>query len=144
MEGGTEVEQVASTEAALELDSLPAQGKDATADAIDIQSKLETKTALEETSEPQSENRTSTVPRSEVAHPDAGEDYSIFTTAQKRAIILTASLAGWFSPMSGSIYYPALNQVRPQYNEGVSYCKHTVAHGIGYGGGVGKTGTQED
>ncbi|KAK3066789.1 hypothetical protein LTR53_016714 [Teratosphaeriaceae sp. CCFEE 6253] len=41
----------------------------------------------------------------------ATEDYSVFTTAQKRAIIVTASFAAWFSPMSGSIYYPALNQI---------------------------------
>ncbi|TKA64623.1 hypothetical protein B0A55_09565 [Friedmanniomyces simplex] len=41
----------------------------------------------------------------------ATEDYSVFTTGQKRAIIVTASFAAWFSPMSGSIYYPALNQI---------------------------------
>ncbi len=42
----------------------------------------------------------------------ATEEYSSFTIAQKRAIIVTGSFAAWFSPMSGSIYYPALNQVR--------------------------------
>ncbi len=42
----------------------------------------------------------------------AAEEYSSFTIAQKRAIIVTGSFAAWFSPMSGSIYYPALNQVR--------------------------------
>ncbi|KAK5689514.1 hypothetical protein LTR97_012854 [Elasticomyces elasticus] len=41
----------------------------------------------------------------------ATEDYSIFTTGQKRAIIVTASFAAWFSPMSGSIYYPALTVI---------------------------------
>ncbi|KAK5678838.1 hypothetical protein LTS10_008493 [Elasticomyces elasticus] len=41
----------------------------------------------------------------------AMEDYSILTTGQKRAIIVTASFAAWFSPMSGSIYYPALTVI---------------------------------
>ncbi|KAK0248878.1 hypothetical protein LTS09_015963 [Friedmanniomyces endolithicus] len=41
----------------------------------------------------------------------ATEEYSSFTIAQKRAIIVTGSFAAWFSPMSGSIYYPALNQI---------------------------------
>ncbi|KAK1049791.1 hypothetical protein LTR74_017217 [Friedmanniomyces endolithicus] len=41
----------------------------------------------------------------------AAEEYSSFTIAQKRAIIATGSFAAWFSPMSGSIYYPALNQI---------------------------------
>ena len=39
------------------------------------------------------------------------EIYSVFTTPQKRAIILTGSFISWFSPMSGSIYFPALNQI---------------------------------
>lgn len=42
---------------------------------------------------------------------DDGEMYSVFTTTQKRWIVLTASLAGFFSPLSGSIYYPALNTI---------------------------------
>lgn len=37
--------------------------------------------------------------------------YSSFTTKQKKLIVLTASLAGFFSPLSGSIYYPALNTI---------------------------------
>lgn len=41
----------------------------------------------------------------------ANEDYSVFTTNQKRSIIVAGSFAAWFSPMTGSIYYPALNQV---------------------------------
>lgn len=42
----------------------------------------------------------------------AKEDYSVFTVPQKRAIILAGSFISWFSPMTGSIYYPALDQVR--------------------------------
>jgi MFS family permease len=41
----------------------------------------------------------------------ATEDYSVFTVGQKRAIIFAGSFAAWFSPMTGSIYFPALNQI---------------------------------
>ena len=37
--------------------------------------------------------------------------YSIFTTSQKRLIILGAALASAFSPLSANIYYPALNSI---------------------------------
>ncbi|KAK0264544.1 hypothetical protein LTR35_017348 [Friedmanniomyces endolithicus] len=52
-------------------------------------------------------------PEEEYDQPNivAAEEYSSFTIAQKRAIIVTGSFAAWFSPMSGSIYYPALNQI---------------------------------
>ncbi|KAI5209238.1 citrate synthase [Aureobasidium subglaciale] len=42
---------------------------------------------------------------------DDGDVYSVFTPTQKKFIVLTASLAGFFSPLSGSIYYPALNTI---------------------------------
>ena len=42
----------------------------------------------------------------------AEEDYSAFTTNQKRVIMVIGSLTAWLSPMTGSIYYPALNSVR--------------------------------
>jgi hypothetical protein len=41
----------------------------------------------------------------------AKEDYSVFTVPEKRAIIFFSSFTAWFSPMSGAIYYPAINQV---------------------------------
>ena len=41
----------------------------------------------------------------------AKEDYSVFTVGQKRAIIFAGSFAAWFSPMTGSIYFPALDQI---------------------------------
>lgn len=37
-----------------------------------------------------------------------GEVYSVFTVNQKRSIILTVSMAAFFSPLSSSIYYPSL------------------------------------
>jgi hypothetical protein len=42
-------------------------------------------------------------PPSEQPAP-AGEDYSILKPAQKKAIVLTASLASLFSPMATAIY----------------------------------------
>ncbi|KAK9246060.1 major facilitator superfamily domain-containing protein [Lipomyces tetrasporus] len=39
------------------------------------------------------------------------EAYSVFTVTQKKLIILTGSLASFFSPLSSSIYFPALNSV---------------------------------
>ena len=41
----------------------------------------------------------------------AKEDYSVFTVGQKRSIIFAGSFAAWFSPMTGSIYFPALDQI---------------------------------
>lgn len=38
--------------------------------------------------------------------------YSVFTTPQKRAIIVSASVLTLVSYMGSTMYYPALNQVR--------------------------------
>ncbi len=39
----------------------------------------------------------------------AGPVHSVFTKNQKRFIVFMASWAGFFSPVSGQIYFPALN-----------------------------------
>lgn len=39
------------------------------------------------------------------------EAYSTFTVRQKRWIITMASIAGFFSPLSSSIYFPALSTI---------------------------------
>jgi hypothetical protein len=39
----------------------------------------------------------------------ADVDYSVFTISQRRYIIFMASWAGFFSPVSSQIYFPALN-----------------------------------
>lgn len=44
-------------------------------------------------------------------YPPITEPYSVFTSTQKRLIILTAALASSFSPLSANIYYPALNSI---------------------------------
>ncbi|KAJ5305282.1 uncharacterized protein N7443_004942 [Penicillium atrosanguineum] len=54
----------------------------------------------------------------EQAHPEnagnrsgdiADVDYSVFTVSQRRYIVFMASWAGFFSPVSSQIYFPALN-----------------------------------
>lgn len=39
------------------------------------------------------------------------EEYSVFTVNQKRAIVAAASLASFYSPLSSSIYFPALETI---------------------------------
>jgi hypothetical protein len=39
----------------------------------------------------------------------ADVDYSVFTDSQRRYIVFMASWAGFFSPVSSQIYFPALN-----------------------------------
>lgn len=40
-----------------------------------------------------------------------GPPYSVFTTREKRFIILLTATAGFFSPLSANIYFPALNSL---------------------------------
>ncbi|WPH00569.1 Hypothetical protein R9X50_00339900 [Acrodontium crateriforme] len=65
-------------------------------------------------------------PPSEQLHQMDKEDFSVFTVPQIRAIILTGSFAAWFSPMSGSIYYPALNEIASDLNVTSSKVNITV------------------
>lgn len=60
-----------------------------------------------ESGEKGNQNSVSAVER----RPSDGGLYSVFTPTQKKLIVFTASLAGFFSPLSGSIYYPALNTI---------------------------------
>lgn len=39
----------------------------------------------------------------------ADVEYSVFTISQRRYIVFMASWAGFFSPVSSQIYFPALN-----------------------------------
>ncbi|GAB7353533.1 hypothetical protein MBLNU459_g3972t1 [Dothideomycetes sp. NU459] len=65
------------------------------------------------------------VPASEKPVDDTAK-YSVYTSRQKKAIVLTASLAGFFSPLSGSIYYPALNSIAKDLNVTNSAANLTV------------------
>src|ERR1700760_3218283 len=42
--------------------------------------------------------------------------YSVFTKRQKQLIVFIATLAGFVSPLSSSIYFPALNALAKQFN----------------------------
>ena len=52
---------------------------------------------------------TTTLTRTTTDGSYAGPVHSIFTENQKRFIVFMASWAGFFSPVSGQIYFPALN-----------------------------------
>ncbi|OJJ32490.1 hypothetical protein ASPWEDRAFT_62138 [Aspergillus wentii DTO 134E9] len=56
----------------------------------------------------------------------AQERYSVFTTSQKRLIILTAALASSFSPFSANIYYPSLNSIAKDLHVSSSQINLTI------------------
>ncbi|KAM0718022.1 hypothetical protein Q7P37_006354 [Cladosporium fusiforme] len=56
----------------------------------------------------------------------AKDDYSVFTIGQKRAIVFAGSFASWFSPMTGSIYFPALDRIAQDLNVSNSDINITV------------------
>ncbi|KAJ5966709.1 hypothetical protein N7501_002957 [Penicillium viridicatum] len=59
-------------------------------------------------------------------HPPTTEPYSVFTSTQKRLIILTAALASSFSPLSANIYYPALNSIAKDLRVSPSQINMTI------------------
>jgi hypothetical protein len=54
------------------------------------------------------------------------ELYSAFTVGQKRAIVTMGSLAGFFSPLSSSIYLPALDTISHSLHISISQVNLTV------------------
>jgi len=54
------------------------------------------------------------------------EAYSSFTVTQKRLIILAGTLAGFLSPLTGSIYYPAISTIAKDLNVSSSAINVTV------------------
>ncbi|CAG8327944.1 unnamed protein product [Penicillium nalgiovense] len=54
------------------------------------------------------------------------EGYSQFTVAQKRAIVAMGSLASFFSPLSSSIYLPALTSIADSLHISISHVNLTV------------------
>jgi hypothetical protein len=54
------------------------------------------------------------------------QEYSQFTVAQKRAIVATGSLASFFSPLSSSIYLPALTSIANSLHISISQVNLTV------------------
>ena len=52
--------------------------------------------------------------------------YSVFTVPQKKAIVLSAALGATFSPISTTIYLPALNQIAADLHVSSSKINLTV------------------
>jgi MFS family permease len=52
--------------------------------------------------------------------------YSVFSVNQKRFIVFMVSLAGFISPLSSSIYFPALNSLAVAYHKSDSIINLTV------------------
>ena len=53
--------------------------------------------------------------------------YSSFTTGEKRMIVLAAALCAFFSPLTGQIYFPALNVIAKEFNVTASQINLTVS-----------------
>ncbi|TGJ75887.1 hypothetical protein E0Z10_g10946, partial [Xylaria hypoxylon] len=64
-------------------------------------------------------------PRSEVQAP-SGKKYSIFTTTEKRGIVLAAAAGAFFSPLSAQIYFPALDALSRDLGISVTEVNLTV------------------
>lgn len=54
------------------------------------------------------------------------EKFSVFTVNQKRAIVTTGSFASFFSPLSSSIYFPALNTIATALDVSITKINLTV------------------
>ncbi|KAI9704058.1 MAG: hypothetical protein M1820_005680 [Bogoriella megaspora] len=54
------------------------------------------------------------------------EPYSVFTTRQKKSIVICASIAALFSPLSANIYFPALNTLADDLHVSTSLINLTV------------------
>lgn len=52
--------------------------------------------------------------------------YSSFTAWEKRMIVLAAAMAAFFSPLTGQIYFPALNVIAKDFNVSASQINLTV------------------
>lgn len=55
-----------------------------------------------------------------------GPPFSVFSRQQKRFIVVMASWAGFFSPVSGNIYFPALNSLSRDLNVSISLINLTL------------------
>lgn len=52
--------------------------------------------------------------------------HSVFTRGQRRFIVTMAAIAGFFSPFSANIYFPALNAISSDYKESPSIINLTL------------------
>jgi MFS family permease len=66
----------------------------------------------EETAEQPQDEASDIEPRNlEALQPTNSAPFSVFTQSQKRFIVFMVALAGFFSPLSANIYFPALNDL---------------------------------
>ncbi len=64
-----------------------------------------------------------------MAEPDASPaqpPYSLFNAWEKRLIVATVSVAGFFSPVSANIYFPALNSLAQEYGVSATSINLTI------------------
>lgn len=57
---------------------------------------------------------------------DSRPNYSIFTTWEKRSIVLAAAATAFFSPLTAQIYLPALNLLTIDFNISAAQANLTV------------------
>lgn len=53
-------------------------------------------------------------------------EYSVFSPGMKRYIVIAASCAGFFSPISSQIYFPAMNTLAKDLNVSISLINLTM------------------
>ena len=54
------------------------------------------------------------------------EQYSVFTTRQRKMILIAGSFAAFFSPISSNIYFPALNTIAKDLRVSITQINLTV------------------
>ena len=89
-------------------------------------SQIEEEPSKTEQDTPQQFNSTKPEGNSQEHETTPDEDYSIFTTTQKRFIVALTSLAALFSPLSANIYYSATTTLARDLNTSVANINLTV------------------
>lgn len=59
--------------------------------------------------------------------PAAPPAYTAFTTGRKRFILLTVTIAGFFGPLAGNIYLPALPVLTREFHVSITAINATVS-----------------
>lgn len=79
--------------------------------------------------EPKAAHNGHATPQLEAIDPNTGtdhRDFSVFTVGEKRATVAVGSLAAFFSPLSSSIYFPALDTVAKALGVSITKVNLTV------------------
>lgn len=105
------------------------ESKPPVTEAATAEDQSSTESATESVTEQQidSEKETSNPESHENGQDDGPEPpFSVFTIPQKRLIVILASLASLFSPLTGSIYWPATTQIAADLNTSVALINLTI------------------